>query len=61
MQIQRDFYLHQLIEGRRNGLIKIVTGIRRCGKSYLLFKLFYQHLITDGVADRGPYYKNCAR
>lgn len=51
MQIQRDFYLRQLIEGRRNGLIKIVTGIRRCGKSYLLFKLFYQHLITDGVAE----------
>lgn len=51
MQIQRDFYLRQLIEGKRNGLIKIVTGIRRCGKSYLLFKLFYQHLITDGVAE----------
>lgn len=51
MQIQRDFYLRQLIEGRQNGLIKIVTGIRRCGKSYLLFKLFYQHLIAEGVAE----------
>lgn len=51
MQIQRDFYLRQLIDGRQNGLIKIVTGIRRCGKSYLLFRLFYQYLIADGVAD----------
>lgn len=51
MQIQRDFYLQQLIDGKRNGLVKIVTGIRRCGKSYLLFKLFYQHLITSGVAE----------
>ncbi len=51
MQIQRDFYLRQLIDGRQNGLIKIVTGIRRCVKSYLLFRLFYQYLIADGVAD----------
>lgn len=51
MQIQRNFYLRQLITGKHNGLIKIVTGIRRCGKSFLLFKLFYQHLITDGVAE----------
>lgn len=51
MQIKRDFYLQQLIDGKQNGLIKIVTGIRRCGKSYLLFTLFRQHLIATGVAD----------
>ena len=51
MQIQRKFYLQQLIDGKQNGLIKIVTGIRRCGKSYLLFKLFWQHLISEGVAE----------
>lgn len=51
MQIQRKFYLQQLIDGKQNGLIKIVTGIRRCGKSYLLFKLFWQHLISKGVAE----------
>ena len=51
MQIQRRFYLQQLIDGKQNGLIKIVTGIRRCGKSYLLFKLFRQHLLETGVAE----------
>lgn len=50
MQIKREFYLQQLIDGKQNGLIKIVTGIRRCGKSYLLFKLFTQHLLKVGVA-----------
>ena len=50
MQIKRDFYLQQLVDGKQNGLIKIVTGIRRCGKSFLLFKLFKQHLIKVGVA-----------
>lgn len=49
MQIKRDSYLQQLIEGKQNGLIKIVTGIRRCGKSYLLFKIFRQHLLQTGV------------
>ena len=39
MEIQREAYLNQLIERRDNGMIKIVTGIRRCGKSYLLFKV----------------------
>ncbi len=51
MQIKRNFYLQQLIDGKKNGLIKIITGIRRCGKSYLLFTLFRQHLIASGVAD----------
>lgn len=51
MQIQRKFYLQQLIDGKQNGLIKIITGIRRCGKSFLLFRLFYQHLIASGVPE----------
>ena len=51
MPIQRNFYLQQLIDGRRNGLIKIITGIRRCGKSYLLFTLFYQYLKANGIAE----------
>lgn len=49
MQIKREFYLQQLIDGKQNGLVKIVTGIRRCGKSFLLFKLFRQYLLTAGV------------
>ena len=51
MQIQRNFYLQQLIDGKQNGLIKIITGIRRCGKSYLLFTLFHQYLKKVGVMD----------
>lgn len=49
MQIKRDFYLQQLVDGKQNGLIKIVTGIRRCGKSFLLFRLFRQYLLDVGV------------
>lgn len=49
MKIQRDHYLKQLIAGKHNGLVKIVTGIRRCGKSYLLFTLFHDHLVSTGV------------
>ncbi len=49
MKIQRDLYLNQLISGRENGLIKIVTGIRRSGKSYLLFTLFHEYLTSTGV------------
>lgn len=48
-EIKRDFYLEQLIRRKGNGLIKIVTGIRRCGKSYLLRTLFKKHLIESGV------------
>ena len=50
MKIARDLYLNRLIAGRENGLIKVVTGIRRCGKSYLLFELFYDYLISQGVS-----------
>ena len=49
MEIKRDRYLTELIERKHNTLIKIVTGIRRCGKSYLLFTLFYRHLIETGT------------
>ena len=51
MDIKRDKYLQQLIDSQGNGLIKIVTGIRRCGKSYLLFKLFVDHLLATGIAE----------
>ncbi len=51
MEIKRDIHLRKLIESKHNGMIKIVTGIRRCGKSYLLFNLFYQHLKAEGVDD----------
>lgn len=48
-EIKRNSYLKQLISGKQNGLIKIVTGIRRCGKSYLLFKIFRNHLLEQGI------------
>ena len=48
-RIERDIYLRRLIEGEGNGLVKIVTGIRRCGKSYLLFELFRDYLLRSGV------------
>ena len=47
----RRRYLDQLIAKKRNGMVKILTGIRRCGKSVLLFNLFYDHLIGEGVPD----------
>lgn len=49
MEIRRDFYLDKLIKRKNNGLIKVITGIRRCGKSYLLNNLFYHHLLNNGV------------
>ena len=51
MNISRNLYLNQLVAGQGNGLIKIVTGIRRCGKSYLLFKLFHDYLISKGIKE----------
>lgn len=50
-QIKRDVYLQRLIDREQNGLVKIVTGIRRCGKSYLLNTLFYEYLKGKGVDD----------
>lgn len=51
MKICRDFYLEKLIKRKNNGLIKVITGIRRCGKSYLLNNLFYHHLLEAGVKE----------
>lgn len=51
MVINRDIYLNRLIASKHNGLIKVITGLRRCGKSYLLFKLFKEHLRNVGVDD----------
>ena len=51
MEIKRDIYLNKLISGKQNGLIKVITGIRRCGKSYLLNRIFYNHLIESGVSE----------
>lgn len=47
--IKRDEYLGRLIDKKENGLIKVITGIRRCGKSFLLFHLFYDYLINSGA------------
>ena len=49
MEIQRDYYLEQLKIRKDNGMIKIITGIRRCGKSYLLFVLFKKYLLETGI------------
>lgn len=51
MEIKRDIYLNKLIRREKNGLIKIVTGVRRCGKSYLLFNIFHSYLLSKGVTD----------
>lgn len=50
-EIKRDVYLNKLISRKENGLIKIITGIRRCGKSYLLDSLFKNHLLESGVKE----------
>ena len=49
MEIKRDSYLEQLKIRKDNGMIKIITGIRRCGKSFLLFVLFKKYLLESGV------------
>ena len=51
MVIERNKYLQELINSRHNGLVKIITGMRRCGKSFLLFRLFRRFLEDNGVAD----------
>lgn len=52
MLIRRDIYLQKLIDCRSNGLIKVITGIRRCGKSYLLFELFRKYLLEHGIDEK---------
>ena len=49
MEIKRERYLDKLISKEHNGLIKVITGMRRCGKSYLIFTLFKKHLLSEGV------------
>ncbi|NDO68438.1 AAA family ATPase [Schaedlerella arabinosiphila] len=47
--MKRDLYLNRLIERRENGLIKVIIGIRRCGKSYLLFKLYHNYFYKNRI------------
>ena len=49
MQILREKYLNDLVVRMNNGMIKVITGVRRCGKTYLLYTLFKQHLLSKGV------------
>ena len=49
MVVKRDIYLNHLIERQNNGMVKVITGIRRCGKSFLLFRLYKEYLITSGI------------
>lgn len=49
MLIPRNTYLNRLIDRMNNGMIKVITGIRRCGKSFLLFDLFYAYLLRTGI------------
>lgn len=51
MIIKRDYYLKKIIDKRENGRIKIITGIRRCGKSYLLFNLYQEYLLSQGIKE----------
>ena len=52
MYFERKAYLKKLISAEGNGMIKIITGIRRCGKSFLLFNIFCKHLLERGVAEK---------
>lgn len=49
MEIKRDSYLKQLVERKNNGMVKVITSIRRCGKSFLLFTIFKRYLLENGV------------
>ena len=51
MMIERKQYLNQLISKKENGMIKVITGIRRCGKSYLLFEIYHKYLNSIGIDD----------
>ena len=56
MEAKRDLYLNTLIVRKQNGFIKVITGVRRCGKSYLLNTLFYNYLVAEGI-DEGHIVK----
>lgn len=49
MEVERPRYLNQLINKKDNGRVKIITGVRRCGKSYLLFELYRKYLLSIGI------------
>mgnify|MGYP001537590333 FL=1 len=49
MEVERPRYLKQLIDKKDNGRVKIITGVRRCGKSYLLFELYRKYLLSIGI------------
>lgn len=51
LRINREIYLNQLVNKQNNGLVKIITGIRRCGKSFLLDPIFKEYLISEGVSE----------
>lgn len=51
-RIRRESYLNELINRKENGLIKVITGIRRCGKSYLLFDMYYDYLLSQGISEQ---------
>lgn len=51
MEIKRDRYLNLLISKKHNGLIKVITGMRRCGKPYLLFNLSKDYLLSEGIEE----------
>ena len=51
MDIERNVYLNRIIERKQNGMVKVITGVRRCGKSYLLFELYYKYLVSQNIDD----------
>ncbi|MBQ9520412.1 MAG: AAA family ATPase, partial [Acholeplasmatales bacterium] len=52
MEFKRDKYLNDIISKKNNSMIKVITGLRRCGKSYLLFNMYYKYLISTGINDK---------
>ena len=55
MIVERNTYLQKLLSKRHNGMIKVLTGMRRCGKSFLLFNLFAEYLKEEGIDDSHNY------
>jgi predicted AAA+ superfamily ATPase len=61
MNINRDKYLNDLIDRMHNGMVKVVTGIRRCGKSYLIFTIFKNYLSEQGIGEQESSKDHCFR